>query len=197
MTAVALMVKAPRAGTVKTRLARDVGDHCAVAVYVQLGRQVAEAAARVAPLTVWYTPPDAEPEVRRWLGDHESRPQGPGDLGARMQEAFAAHFARGDVPVIVIGADCPGVTAAVLRDAHARLAEADVVLGPSVDGGYYLIGLNRPEPRLFADIPWSTANVLEITESRCRECDLTVERLSPLRDVDTVEDLRALGLECP
>ena len=197
MTAVVLMAKAPRAGTVKTRLAAAVGNDCAVALYRRIGRKVAEEAAQVAPLTVWFTPADAEEEVRDWLGDPACRPQGAGDLGDRMREAFSVHFARGDTPVILIGADCPGVTGAVLREAEACLSRADVVLGPSLDGGYYLVGLNRPEPRLFADMPWSTAGVLEITESRCREHDLVVERLSPRRDLDTVEDLRALDLECP
>lgn len=197
MTAVVLMARAPRPGMVKTRLAAAVGDECAATLYRRIGREVVEGAAGAASLTVWYTPSDAEQEIRDWLGDHPCRPQAEGDLGARMHEASRFHFARGDTPVIVIGADCPGVTGEVVREAQACLGRADVVLGPSLDGGYYLVGLNRPEPRLFSDVPWGTASVLEITESRCRECDLVVERLSPLRDLDTVEDMRALGLECP
>jgi rSAM/selenodomain-associated transferase 1 len=197
MTAIALLVKAPRSGFVKTRLAADVGEACATAVYRQIGSDVARSVARAGPLTVWYAPADEENAVRAWLGDHEYRPQGSGDLGARMQVAVSYHLDRGDGPVVVIGGDCPGVTASVVREAAARLAVADVVLGPSLDGGYYLLGLNAPESALFRDIPWSTDRVLQITESRCRACHLTFERLSPLRDLDTAEDMRALGLSCP
>jgi rSAM/selenodomain-associated transferase 1 len=197
MTAVALFVKAPRPGFVKTRLAAAVGDACAVALYRNIGRTVAHAAARVCPLTVWFDPAGAEREVRDWLGAHEYRPQGPGDLGARMEGALAYHFGRGDGPVIVVGGDCPGVSEDVIRETEAALARADVVLGPSLDGGYYLLGLQQPEPALFSGIPWSTANVFQITESRCRARHLTVELLPPLRDLDTGEDFRALGLECP
>jgi rSAM/selenodomain-associated transferase 1 len=197
MTAVAMLVKAPRAGLVKTRLARDVGDACAVDLYRRIGRNVAASAARAGTLTVWFTPEDAESEVRAWLGDREFRPQGPGDLGQRMQRAVAYHLARGDGQVIVIGGDCPGVTESVVRKAATRLATTDVVLGPSLDGGYYLLGLKSQEPSLFADIPWSTDRVLQVTESRCRARNLRLERLAPLRDLDSVEDLRALGLRCP
>lgn len=197
MTAVALFVKAPRPGEVKTRLAAEIGAPCATALYRRIALDVAQSVAQAARLTVWFTPAGAESEVRDWLGDHEYRPQGQGDLGARMARAVAHHFGCGDGPVILLGGDCPGVTGAVVREAHTRLSRCDVVLGPSVDGGYYLLGLNAPRSVLFADMPWGTDRVLQITESRCAKHDITVERLSPQRDLDTVEDMRALGLACP
>ena len=135
--------------------------------------------------------------MRAWLGDHPYRLQERGDLGARLRAAFDAHFDGGDQPVVAIGADCPAVDAAVIQEAERRLRSVDVVIGPSEDGGYYLIGLNEPHPEVFVDVPWSDADVLRITAARCRERHLSVGLLRTLRDVDTVEDLEALGLERP
>ncbi len=194
MTRVLLFAKAPRAGFVKTRLARDVGEERALAVYRTVGQRVAAAVAEY-PLTVWYDPPDAEPEMRAWLGDHECRAQLGDDLGGRMAHAFREHFARGDDgPVIVIGADTPDISVTTIAEAILILDRADVAIGPALDGGYYLLGLNAPHEPLFESVPWGTRDVLQVTVRRCRDLDLTVGRLDVRRDIDTVEDLRALGM---
>lgn len=195
MTAVALLAKAPRPGAVKTRLARDIGDLAAADVYRRIGRQVVEAVGSDFAVTIWYDPPDAEGEMRAWLGEHEYLVQRGADLGERMRVACDGHFSRGDAPVIVIGADCPAVTAGTIREAERLLASVDVAIGPSVDGGYYLLGLNRREPEIFTGIPWGTGRVLGITEAYCRERELAVGLLPAQRDVDTVADLAALGME--
>jgi rSAM/selenodomain-associated transferase 1 len=194
VTAVLLLAKAPRPGRVKTRLAREIGATAALAAYRRVGAGVAAAVGAEFDLTVWHDPPDAEQEMRDWLGDHQYRAQQGGDLGERMSRAFAAHFDRGDRPVLAIGADTPGVGAEVVREAVRALKEADVVLGPALDGGYYLIGLNREAPRLFEGVPWGTPRVLQVTVALCVAHDLTVGRLAPLRDLDTAADLEALGL---
>lgn len=198
MTAVLLFAKAPRPGAVKTRLARDLGEAAAASVYRALGVRVAEAVSVAFPLTVWYEPPGAEAEMRAWLGDrHRYVPQPEGDLGERLRLGFATHFQGGGGPAIAIGADAPDVDAAVVAAAFARLERADVVLGPAVDGGYYLVGLARPTPALFAGVPWGTGGVLHETLAICRREGLRVARLPPLRDVDTIDDLRAAGLDRP
>ncbi len=194
MTAVLLFAKAPRPGRVKTRLAREVGDAAAVEAYRRVGAGVAAAVAAEFDLTVWHDPPDAEREMRDWLGDHEYRAQRGGDLGERMSRAFAAHFDRGDRPVLAIGADAPGVGPAVVREAVRVLQQADVVLGPALDGGYYLIGLNREACHLFEGVPWGTPRVLQVTVALCVARDLKIGQLAPLRDLDTAADLEALGL---
>ncbi len=194
MTAVLLLAKAPRRGRVKTRLAREIGDAAAVEAYRRVGAGVAAAVGAEFDLTVWHDPPDAEQEMRDWLGDHEYRAQQGGDLGERMSRAFAAHFDRGDRPVVAIGADTLGVVPAVVREAVQALEEADVILGPALDGGYYLIGLNRKLPYLFEGVPWGTTRVLQVTVALCVAHDLRVGRLAPLRDLDTAADLEALGL---
>ena len=78
-----------------------------------------------------------------------------------MQRAFVEASSEGADRVVIIGADCPEVTASLLEDAFARLSTNDLVLGPASDGGYYLIGLRRPNAQLFTDISWSSDRVLE------------------------------------
>lgn len=194
MTRVLLFAKAPRPGLVKTRLARDVGEERALAVYRSSGEQVAATVSSEFPLTVWYAPRDAEVEMRAWLGDQEFLAQQGSDLGARMEHAFRQHFARGDNPVLAIGADAPGVTAETIRNALGILEQADAVLGPAVDGGYYLLGLKELHEPLFREIPWGTSDVLQVTVRQCLDLDLAVGQLNILRDIDTAEDLEALGM---
>jgi glycosyltransferase A (GT-A) superfamily protein (DUF2064 family) len=91
--------------------------------------------------------------------------------------------------VLAVGSDCPGLTAERVGAAAAALDRAEVTLGPAIDGGYYLIGLVRPHPELFEDIPWSTPDVLEATRARAAATGLGVSLLEPVRDLDTPEDL--------
>lgn len=193
MTAVLLFAKAPRPGYVKTRLAAEIGDGAAVAAYRKMGaRVVAQVSARY-PITVWYDPPDALAEMRVWLGERSYRPQEGRDLGERLTHAFAEHFGRGDGPVLAIGADAPDVDADTIAAAERALRSADVVLGPALDGGYYLVGLARERPEVFAAVPWGGADVMRITLERCRRLGMRAGRLPVLRDLDTAADLRALG----
>jgi rSAM/selenodomain-associated transferase 1 len=194
----AVFVKAPLVGTVKTRLGAAVGHWEATQVYRRVGRLLVRASAAPYYRTVvWYTPARRGRAVRAWLrGPWVSsfRPQVNGDLGRRLRAAFASHFAEGAASVVVIGSDCPGVGRRVIVQAFHALERCDVVLGPALDGGYYLIGLTGPRPSLFDAIPWSSARVLAETEARARTLSLSTSRLAPLRDVDTLTDARALGL---
>jgi glycosyltransferase A (GT-A) superfamily protein (DUF2064 family) len=116
--------------------------------------------------------------MRSWLGDLVYRGQPRGDLGRRLAYAFATHFANADAgPAIAIGADAPGVDAGSIVSAVELLRTAEVVLGPTEDGGYYLIGLTRPRPELFAEIPWSTEKVLEATKAACEAAGLSLGTL--------------------
>ena len=113
-----------------------------------------------------------------------------GDLGRRLTAAFQEAFREG-THVVVVGTDAPGVRRSVVEDAFQRLEQGDLVLGPATDGGYYLLGLSRPAPELFQDIPWSTDGVLEATRSKGRALGLREETLGILPDIDTLEDLRS------
>ena len=193
-----VFAKTPVPGRVKTRLARDIGPAAAAAVYRRLGRQVVTAAVGSGYRTiVWFTPPAGRDAVRAWLdglGAAAFCPQAGGNLGTRLVHAFGRAFAAGDDAVVIIGTDAPGVNRRIVAAAFRVLRVHDLVLGPSLDGGYYLIGLSAPQPGLFRAIPWSTKDVLRATEARARALGLTLRLLTPLRDVDSAQDARALGL---
>jgi hypothetical protein len=118
------------------------------------------------------------------------------DLGARMAQAFDALFARGYQRVLIIGTDVPTLPLDQYRQAFALLESHDLVLGPALDGGYYLIGLTRTAPGLFKDIPWSTDHVLRLTQEKAARLGLKTALIAPWRDVDTIEDVRALIEAC-
>lgn len=113
-------------------------------------------------------------------------------LGARMDRCFRTLFDLGYRRVLLSGTDIPLLPASSYVQALSMLAEHDVVLGPSFDGGYYLIGLTRPAAELFADMPWSTDRVLALTLEKTRALGFTTALLPPCRDVDTVDDLLAV-----
>jgi rSAM/selenodomain-associated transferase 1 len=123
------------------------------------------------------------------------------DLGARMDQAFRAIFARGYQRVLVVGTDLPSLPGACYTQALSLLADHDLALGPSLDGGYYLIGLRGPAPELFVGMPWSTDRVCALTRAKADALGLKTGLLPTWRDVDTIEDLLALidetGLEAP
>jgi len=118
------------------------------------------------------------------------------DLGQRMHRAFTDLFGRGYQQVIIVGTDVPTLPLSVYQQAVSLIASHSLVLGPSTDGGYYLIGLNRSVPELFSDVPWSTADVLAATRRKASALGLTIGLLKEWRDVDVAEDLRALIQDC-
>jgi rSAM/selenodomain-associated transferase 1 len=188
----AVFLKPPRSGSVKTRLASAIGAESAAALYRALAeeelRRTAPASGEYSRL-LFFTPADAESEVRRWFPGEEAVAQSGGDLGERLASAFALAFARGARRVAVIGTDIPRVSRARVISAFAALDGHDVVLGPACDGGYYLIALSQPRRELFRGIPWSTSSVLGSTLERAR--GLRVSTLEPLRDIDTLADVAA------
>lgn len=197
---IGIFAKAPIPGHVKTRLAAKIGPAAAAALYRRLGRKVVATAAGAAAgdaTVVWYTPLGKRSAVEEWLDGIpgvQLQAQPPGDLGRRLGYAFARHFAQGARRVVLIGTDCPGITPAILSQAFAALRSADLVLGPTADGGYYLIGLRAPRPHLFRQMAWSTDQVFRETVERARALGCSSRVLRRLRDVDTVADARALGL---
>jgi len=118
------------------------------------------------------------------------------DLGARMNQAFKTLFAQGYRQVLLIGTDVPTLPLDHFRQALASLENHDLVLGPALDGGYYLIGLKRMAPELFADIPWSTDQVLRLTREKAVTLGLTTALLESWHDVDSLADLQGLIETC-
>lgn len=127
------------------------------------------------------------------------RAQGEGDLGERLKRAFDEGFADGFENIAVIGTDCPSCGARWLNAAFSRL-ESDAgrngVIGPSHDGGYYLLALDSPSPSLFENIPWSSSHVLSTTLAAADNNNLTLTQLPPLADIDLLADWHKL-LESP
>lgn len=161
----------------------------AVAAYRQLVETVLERLADEDGVELRFTPPDAKAEVRPWLKDTWlAIPQGEGDLGQRLDDAFGDAFRSGAARVVIIGSDCPYLNADDIRTAWDKLHECDLVIGPARDGGYWLIGLRAPHPKLFENISWSSEKVLAETIARARSLGLTTHPLRTLSDVDTAED---------
>ena len=187
---VIVMLKEPRAGRVKTRLGRDIG---MTASAWWFRHQVRGLLRRIADprwdVVLCVAPDRAGLQSRVWPAQFPRIPQGRGDLGTRMARALRS--VRG--PVCVIGGDIPGVTPARLAEAFAALGAHEVVFGPAVDGGYWLIGLRQGvrQPRGFLrGVRWSSADAL--ADSVATLGDARVARVATLRDVDRVADLREL-----
>ncbi|HPA18699.1 MAG TPA: TIGR04282 family arsenosugar biosynthesis glycosyltransferase [Verrucomicrobiae bacterium] len=188
---VCLMLKAPRPGLVKTRIARETGDAEAVLIYRRLVEFQMARLPRDWRIEIQYAPADAGTEMRLWLGTESLyEPQAGGDLGDRMRAAMDAAFVRGAGRLIFLGGDCPYVDAEILGAAAASLDGADVVLGPATDGGYYLIGMTQPLPGLFQNIDWGSGMVRRQTLRNAAGGGLRVAELREFEDVDSLSAWR-------
>ena len=194
-SAVIVFLKAPVPGTVKTRLMPRFSADEAADLYRAMVEDLLARLDRFegVAVRVCFAPPRAGRSIRAWLGRHVGlEPQRGGDLGARMSAAFKSAFRAGFDRVVLVGSDVPGLTPRVLSKALAALHDNDVVLGPSPDGGYYLIGMTEARIRLFSEMPWSTRRVLRETLRRASTLGVSVEVLAPLEDIDTAADARRL-----
>jgi uncharacterized protein len=194
--AVVLMAKAPVAGRVKTRLSPPLDPREAAGLYTCMLEDTA-AEMSALPLVRRYLFLDPPESVDSLPGSpfsaFEPFPQRGMDLGDRMRDGAATAFRRGARRVVILGADCPSLSAGTVRRAFRELSTgASVVFGPSVDGGYYLVGLSLQDERLFRGFRWSTAEVLRNAAARCRILSAPFSFLPPGRDVDTGEDLLEL-----
>jgi rSAM/selenodomain-associated transferase 1 len=179
------MLKAPRVGAVKTRLGKQIGTDKATRAYRALVEHQLRQIPADWPVHVFHEPADADHEMRAWLGDRLIfSPQISGDLGERLANAMQRHFHQSDAPLVIIGGDCPYLSAACFAEVEAKLAHTDAVLIPALDGGYCLIALHRNEPDLFRSISWGTPSVFLETRARLNECGLHWLELGALEDVD-------------
>ena len=195
--AVIVFAKAPLAGYAKTRLipALGVGGAARLAERM-LGHAVRQAvAAGIGPVEVCCAPDATHPAFGSLTATLTLAltEQGSGDLGARMQRAFARRLARGAMPAadaaLLIGTDAPALDAAMLRRARDALAAHDAVFVPALDGGYALVGLRRPAPGLFEGIAWSTEAVMADTRQRLATLGLRCTELDAVADIDEPADL--------
>jgi rSAM/selenodomain-associated transferase 1 len=185
-------VKYPEPGKVKTRLAATIGAEAAAAVYRQLVQTIARILGSGQPVRVLFSPAEKRQEIREWLAPMlpgaEFAPQSSGDLGERLERAFDAAFSDGWQQVAVIGSDCIELSAGIFAETWKALAADDVVIGPTEDGGYYLLALRDRHPGLFHGIAWSTGDVFAQTRQQAVAAGLRVHLLPRLHDVDTGDD---------
>lgn len=194
-----IFLKYPEEGKVKTRLASSIGVYEATCVYKKLAEdtvsQVRPLAGRSTDIVIAYDPPERGAEIKQWIpGPFKYVAQEGENLGERLKKVVNAAFLDGAERVIVIGSDCPGLDSLTVNRAFWALLKKDVVIGPSEDGGYYLIGFNQERyAALLDDIPWSTSQVLQHTLDKSKEVGVSTELLSEKFDVDTVDDLRRMS----
>jgi uncharacterized protein len=195
--AVAVMAKVPGTAVVKSRLHTVLSPDQASALYrcFLLDRLHGLATVTGVERVVAFTPPDGTEAIAALVpAGYRCIPQQGGDLGERLARLLAGLLAEGHAGAIAIDSDSPTLPMSYVADAAAILehAAADVVIGPAEDGGYYLIGVTAPQPRLFEDVAWSTSSVLPTTVMRVKELGLRSHLLPTWFDVDTAEDLARL-----
>lgn len=189
-----IFTRYPKPGQVKTRLIPALGAEGAAALHRRMVEHTlaqARALSTTSPLSieVWFTN-GSMAQMQAWLGEDVAYQIQPGgDLGDRMTLAFESAFSRGYGATVIIGTDCPDLSTALLAQSFGALEQQALVLGPAIDGGYYLIGLQRLFPELLKGIPWSTAHVLQATAEIAEQLGLIPHYLAQLSDIDLPEDL--------
>ena len=190
-----IFTRYPTVGQVKTRLITALGAVGAAELHRQMAvhtlAQVQELQ-KNHPLmvTIYFAGQQHRSKMVDWLGaEWQYQQQVEGDLGVRMVKAFSDTLQLGMRKVVIIGTDCPSLTAGIIQDSFKQLSDHDLVLGPAIDGGYYLIGLRSIIPELFIDIPWSTDVVLSKTMEIAQQQHLSTALLPTLADVDRPADL--------
>jgi hypothetical protein len=195
MTALLIIfAKEPRPGHVKTRLSPFLSPEAAAQLYHNFLLDILEEMDRVQEvrLALAFSPPEAQDFFQALASPGmDIFSQEGSDLGERMARACAWGFGAGYNPVLLRGSDTPDLPAAVVSEAREVLAagHSQVVLGPATDGGYYLVGLTRPQPNLFQGPSWSSSTVLKSTLKVARQQNLTVHLLPTWSDIDTFADL--------
>jgi len=191
-----IFVKLPEKGSVKTRLAKDLDHGFVQTLYRNFVFDMLETLAKAdLPIIIYFHPPESGAAVSGWLGgNYLYVPQNGSDLGERMKNAFKDAFERGFSRAVIIGSDIPDLKISILDMAFNSLHANDMVIGPSADGGYYLAGFRSDSflPDVFKGISWGTDTVLKDTLKILREKNCSAHFLPELRDVDTLEDLKAL-----
>ena len=185
--AILILAKNPEAGRVKTRLAATVGISQALTIYKELYTQTLNLAATIKSSTSYvFQSPKQDPGVFPSSG-LRSRLQAEGDLGDRMLAALQAGLNEHE-KAVMIGADCPGLGVAHFRKAFKALDQVDLVLGPSEDGGFYLLGSKEPYPDLFVNRSWSHEEVFSKTVDLASKLGLSMYILPELYDIDYESD---------
>ena len=183
-----VFVRNPELGRVKTRLAKSVGDQAALETYKTLSKHTFKIISEIdSDKLIFYSDKIQDNDI--WTATNcKKQIQTKGDLGQKMFAAFQYGFSLGYQKILIIGSDLYSLRPKHIESAFEQLENYDVVIGPALDGGYYLLGLNFMIPKIFKQKQWSTTSVLKETLSDLKE--FNVNLLEPLNDIDTYEDLK-------
>ena len=187
-----IFAKNPEIGKVKTRLAKTIGDKKALMIYLKLLEHTHAIADKVfADKAIFYSEKVQDFDILDYYKFPKFLQKG-NDLGDKMERAFGQAFGQDYEKVIIIGSDCFELSTEIIEDAFAALDDSNVVIGPSNDGGYYLLGMDRHYPHLFKHKKWSTENVFLDTLLDIKKLKLSYNILPTLTDVDEEKDLGEL-----
>ncbi len=195
--ALIIFCKAPRPGTVKTRMQPELTPEQSRALYMAMVEDLTAtfSDADAFDLLIHFWPTDAAPEMKKWLGaDKRYTPQHDGNLGTKMHLAFTDLLNGGYEyeKVAIIGSDLPSLNEADIESAYRLLDTHDAVFGPTNDGGYYLVALKNPQPVLFDSVEWSTPAVFAQTLTNARRASLSIGQLTEKRDIDNYPEVQRL-----
>lgn len=187
-TVLLLFTKNPELGKCKTRLAATVGDHKALEIYEQLLDYTRDFSSKLAiPKHIYYAWKITEND--RWSQPNfHKKLQAEGSLGVKMKTAFEESFKAGFEKVIIVGSDCAEINEKDILEAEKILDQNQLVFGPALDGGYYLLGMNTMTNCVFEDKPWSMDHLLAVTLKELEEKSITYSLLTPKSDIDYEED---------
>jgi len=190
--ALILFIRNPELGKVKTRLARDVGDEQALSIYKALLKHTRDTALAVnAQRLLFYS--QAVPKTDHWPTPAFTKLlQAGDDLGERMHLAFLQALERA-YKAVIIGSVIAQINAGIIEEAFQALEENDYVIGPALDGGYYLLGMKQPTPELFQNMEWSTPDVCQTTLDRISRLGRSCHKVATLTDIDYAEDWKRHG----
>jgi len=184
-----IFLKNPEKGRVKTRLAARIGEEKAFEIYKALIERTKKATREIPFDKCVYYSSFIEHQDTFEKAEYKKLVQEKGDLGAKMRGAFEQAFADGYQEVCIIGSDCHELSGSLIREAFDHLKSSDVVIGPSQDGGYYLLGMRRLISGIFEGMPWSQAGLLRQTISFLEKNKYRYRLLPELNDIDTIEDI--------
>ncbi|MBU1043952.1 MAG: TIGR04282 family arsenosugar biosynthesis glycosyltransferase [Candidatus Omnitrophica bacterium] len=193
--ALIIFAKYPEPGKVKTRLAKTIGNVNASKLYELFVPLIIKRTKSDNYQTiVFFDPGEKHEQVKKWLnGEVNLFAQSSGALGERLKTAFAQIFSLGSEKVVVIGSDSPLLDQAMIDQAFFALDKSDCVIGPSSDGGYYLLGIKKPAPELFDLNVWSTNLVFVKTKQKAMKLNYKLSILDEHFDIDEKEDLLFLN----
>lgn len=191
--ALIIMAKSPLSENVKTRLAPEYNEEERREIYARLLEGTIGRLREIkgTETMIAFTPQDHKEQFMSY--GLRLFPQIEGSIGQRMSRAIELALGEGYERVALVGADIPGLTHKVVEKAFEVLERADMAMGPSLDGGYYLIAMKRPHPGIFEDIPWSSPDTLARTLQKAVTLGINVELIDNLTDIDTPDDLRKYG----